>query len=339
MFVPPYPNLLSRVRKHPFPATLPLRTTAVNARPVKKLIPVFAFTFIALGAALYLIPLHAQLCGTAGIFPAPGAPSTQDSQSAAALALSFDVVSIKLNNSGPEASWGYRETNDGIYGKNVSMWILLQYSFGVFEPYRLLGAPKWAMTETYDFEAKFGESTADALQHMSPEKRAGAKYQLIRSALEERCHLQSHTETKEVPVYLLQVMDSGPKFQESTSIDVGPNGVWGGGRIQNGVRTQTAKHVPISQLAGKLSRELGEERLVIDQTGLTGHYDFSLSYADPHFVASAAPVDAPVPAASDPTGGPSIFTALQDQLGLKLKPSKAPVQIIVIDHLDHPTSN
>jgi uncharacterized protein (TIGR03435 family) len=252
--------------------------------------------------------------------------------------LSFDVVSIKLNNSGPEASWGYRETNDGIYGTNVSMWYLLMNAFGVFEPYRLVGAPKWAATETYDFEAKFGESTADALQHMSPDKRAAAKYQLIHSALEERCHLQSHTETKEMPVYLLLVTESGPKFLESTATDVSPNGVWAGGRIQNGVRTITAKHMPISQLAGWMSTELGEQRLVIDQTGLAGHYDFSLSYADPPAMASAPSDAGSVPSASDPTG-PSIFTALQDQLGLKLKPSKAPVQNIVVDHLEHPTPN
>ena len=306
---------------------------------MKKLIPAFAFAFIAVGAAFHLIPLQAKPSSAASILPASGSTATQDTQSAnAAPTLAFDVVSIKLNNSGPEASWGYREANDGIYGKNVSMWILLQYSFGVFEPYRLLGAPKWAMTETYDFEAKFGETTADTLRRMTPDQRTAAKSQLWRSALEERCHLQSHTEMKEMPVYFLVVADSGPKFHESTATDVGPNGVWGGRGVRNGAVNWNAKHVPLSQLAGRLSAELGENRLVIDQTGLTGHYDFTLSYADPHLVASAAPNDASVPSASDPTGV-SIFTALQEQLGLKLKPSKGPVQIIVIDHLDHPGPN
>lgn len=307
---------------------------------MKRTTSAFAVAFIAISALSTVCFLQAETASLPPATGASGAIAPQDGQSAAAApTLAFEVVSIKLNNAGPEASWGYHEANDGIYGKNVSMWILLQYAFGVFEPYRLLGAPKWAMTETYDFEAKFAESTADSLQHVSPEKRAAAKYQLIRSALEERCHLQSHTEMKEMPVYLLVVTDSGPKFHESTATDVGPNGVWGGGRVQNGVVTRTAKHVTISQLAGRLSSELGEQRLVIDQTGLTGRYDFTLSYADPYSAASAAPNDAAVPSASDPVGGPSIFTALQDQLGLKLKPSKGPVQVIVIDHLDHPTSN
>jgi uncharacterized protein (TIGR03435 family) len=252
-------------------------------------------------------------------------------------ALSFDVVSIKLNNSGPEASWGYRETNDGIYGKNVSMGILLQYAFGVFEPYRLVGAPKWAITETYDFKAKLGESAANALQQMNPDQRTAAWRQLLHAVLVERCHLQSHTETKEMPIYLLLVLDSGPKFHESTATDVGPNGVRGGGSTREGVRTVTAKRVPITQLAGRLSRELGEERLVMDQTGLTGRYDFSLSYAVGPPTTPASD-EGSLPIAADPAG-PSIFAALEQQLGLKLKPSKGPVQIIVVDHLEHPTSN
>ncbi|HET9401787.1 MAG TPA: TIGR03435 family protein [Candidatus Acidoferrales bacterium] len=306
---------------------------------MKKFIPAFAFAFIAIGAVFHLIPLHAQLSGTAAVLPASGATTTQDGQSAtAAPTLAFEVVSIKPNNSGPQTGWGYRETNDGIYGKNMPLWMLLQYAFGVFEPYRLLGAPKWVMTENYDFEAKYTEATADSLKHMTPDKRTAARYELIHSALEERCHLQSHAETKEMPVYLLVVTDSGPKFHESTATDVGPNGVWGGRGVRNGAVTWDAKHVPLSQLAGRLSSELAENRLVIDQTGLAGHYDFILSFADPRSIAPAPSDAGSVPTASDPTGV-SIFTALQDQLGLKLKPSKGPVQVIVIDHLEHPGPN
>ena len=102
----------------------------------------------------------------------------------------------------------------------------------------------------------------------------------------------------------------------------------------------SAKLMPLSQLAQKLSGELG--RMVVDKTGLTGTYDFDLQYVfdrGPGPISGGSSEGQPIPSASEPSGGPSVFTALQDQLGLKLESGKGPIEIIVIDHIERASGN
>jgi len=253
----------------------------------------------------------------------------------------FDVASIKPNKSGVE---GFRFQNppNGLSGTNVSPQMLIHYAFGIFEEYRYSGAPIWISTDRYDIETKLDSSTIDELQKLSKAQRQLAWQQMLQALLQERFHLTARRETKEFPVYFLVIAKNGPNLQESKPNPDDPNApknaVWGGS-MKSGMIILPAKLMPMEQLASQLSGIVG--RMVLDRTGLTGKYDFTLQYAPEQSALSSsggASEGQPVPAASDPNGT-SIFTALQEQLGLKLDSGKGPIEIIVIDHIERASGN
>ncbi len=143
---------------------------------------------------------------------------------------------------------------------------------------------------------------------------------MLQALLAERFKLTLHRETKELPMYVLVVAKNGPKFKTTESET---------GISSNSSRTHwhvTAKGT-MRRFAEFLSEEAG--RPVVDQTGLSGSYELTLDWT---------PDDAP--AANDSAAGPSLFTALQEQLGLKLDATKGPVEILVIDRANRtPTEN
>ena len=157
---------------------------------------------------------------------------------------------------------------------------------------------------------------------------------MLQAVLAERFQLKVHREPKQVPIYALVVGKKGAKMKESrngTSSDAGNVN----SHSQRGFRTGQAVQMPT--LALMLSRlDLGRE--VVDRTGLTGRYDFTLR---------CAPTEAmrPVingqmqPISEEDAALPSIFTALQEQLGLKLEPTKGPIEGLVIDHIEQPSEN
>jgi uncharacterized protein (TIGR03435 family) len=168
--------------------------------------------------------------------------------------------------------------------------------------------PDWLETERFDIAAKFPP-------HASPEQLL----LMLQSLLAERFKLALHRETKELPVYALTVAKGGPKFKPSDTAS---------GITSNSNRTQwhvTAKG-SMASFAEFLTGEAG--RPVLDKTGLPGSYELTLDWAPDT-----------APAAND-AALPSLFTALQEQLGLKLESTKAPVETLVVDHADRtPTEN
>ena len=141
---------------------------------------------------------------------------------------------------------------------------------------------------------------------------------LMASLLSERLHLKLHPATKILPVYDLVLAGPGPRFSESTSDTAEPHVV-----IRKTEYTATGSTMP--GFASFLEEVVG--RSVLDKTGLTGKYDLHLKWTE----------DLTNAPASDPL--PSIFTALQEQLGLRLQPNKGPVKTLVVDHLDRPPEN
>jgi uncharacterized protein (TIGR03435 family) len=141
---------------------------------------------------------------------------------------------------------------------------------------------------------------------------------MLQSLLAERFHLTIHRDNREAPVYALVVDKNGPKFHESGPDAPGGLGMRGRGKIAGIGAT-------MALLAQWFSNGYGVDRPVVDQTGLTGHYDFTLE-ADP------------LAGATDSTA-PSIFTAMPEQLGLRLEPRRAPLQVVVIDHAEMPSSD
>lgn len=217
----------------------------------------------------------------------------------------FEVVSIKASPERRPTSMTFN--GDTVNMSSFSVVGVIQQAFGV-RPTDILGAPEWANSQPFDIvaktEADYGTLTMDRLRPT------------LRVLLAERLHLVTHTETRELPVYELIIVKGGAKLQPSKGGDQELNAR---GRIQ-GVNQD------IATLARQLALFAG--RSVIDHTGLIGNYDYSLQWT-PDLV--------PVPE-SDPNGS-SMFTALQEQLGLQLKATRGPVQVVVIDQIERPSPN
>lgn len=143
---------------------------------------------------------------------------------------------------------------------------------------------------------------------------------MVLSFLRERFHLQAHTEVRTLPLYELVVFKGQPKVEPSTADVNSESGFHGNGRT-----AVVARNVPMDRLASYLADIV--HRTVVDKTGLKGRYSFSLNWS---------PEDT---RPADPDAGPSIYTALREQLGLSLKPAKGPVQVLVVDHVEQPTGN
>jgi uncharacterized protein (TIGR03435 family) len=275
---------------------------------------------------------------------APAGPAAQP-QGGSAQPLAFDVVSIRpypRNN----MMISIRTTPDGVSVSGMPMHMVLREAFGVTND-QLLGEPDWVATDRYDVEGKVAPEDAPKLKQLSNEQR----WTLLLPALEERCNLKFHHETKELTVYMLVIAKGGLKMQPAQPVgNVAPSGPMGSGPGNVSAPPSpppppgpgagmffTARSATMDSLVHMLARTLGNP--VIDKTGLTGKYDLRLQFAPDDNVRASMPPPAMGGAPPPETDGPSIFTALQEQLGLKLVAQKQPVDVIVIDHMERPTAN
>ena len=250
----------------------------------------------------------------------------------------FEVASIKLNKSGSDSMRAH-STPDGYTITNAPVRTLIQWAFGI-QDYQILAAPEWLASEHYDIEAKMDPAVADALQKLNPDDRKPKRLLMLQAVLIDRLKLTIHHETKELPVYSLVIAKNGPKLQE-TKLDPATPGVpvgRGGPSVTsqggNGPVTLTVLHCASTDLASVFVPYVG--RTVVDKTGLKAVYDFTLQFTPDD--ATTAPITGTGALAPNPTA-PSIFTALQEQLGLKLESGKGPVDVIVIDHVERPSGN
>jgi uncharacterized protein (TIGR03435 family) len=264
-------------------------------------------------------------------------PQEQQNLAAPAVAYEFDTASIKPNKSNV---FTFRPcfTADGYRAADLPVKYLIQVAYGV-QDYRLSGLTDWLDKENYDIEAKMDPSVADALSKLSPAQLELARQQMLQSLLAERFNLKIHRESKEGPVYFLTIGKNGPKLQEAktgNALAVNADGTPARYRIQIGPESKTyAWSTSMKSFADFLARQVS--RPVLDKTGLTGIYDFTLDW-----VPEAPPTSSP-DAANGLTlpgvPGASLFSALQQQLGLKLEPGKSPIEVIVIDHVERPSGN
>jgi uncharacterized protein (TIGR03435 family) len=252
----------------------------------------------------------------------------------------FDVVSIKLNKS-DSGMIRVMTKPDGYSATNISLKMLLQAAYGIREDL-ISGVPSSADSTRYDVDAKVAGPDVDALKALSPEQRRS----MLQPMLVDRFKVKVHTETKQLPVYELVLAKGGPKLKEAMPGDTyangfkGPDGVAHGGMMRMGRGELTAQAIPTASLVNMLSQQL--QHTVIDKTGLTGKYDFTLTWtpeegSGPMFKGTDGGSSRPEPAPD--ASGPSLFTALQEQLGLKLQSAKGPVETLVVDHVEMPTEN
>ena len=232
-----------------------------------------------------------------------------------AQAPAFEVASVKPAR--PDATARSLTQNPGarLTTSNATVKMLIMLAYQVM-PDQILGGPKWLESDGFDIDAKGADPgvTQAQFRHM------------IQSLLADRFQLKVHRSTKELPVYALVLAKNGPKLAEAKDDDPEVSM-----RIE-GPGQMTGVKATMSMFASALSRPL--QRQVIDETGLKGAYNFKLQFV-PDRNPSKPGEDGVIPTGD----GPSIFTALQEQLGLNLKTSKGPVEVLVIDHAEKPTPN
>lgn len=202
------------------------------------------------------------------------------------------------------------------------------------ESYRLSGGPAWLDTEKYDVQAK-AEANAIAPGPMDRE-RIHQMELMLRTLLAERFKLAVHRETKEGNVYALVIAKGGPKLQEAKGVDCKVIAGCGDFTRIMPIGYLEGPKVSVLDIAGVLSTFV-VGRPVLDKTGLAGVFNVKLQWTREGYKPrdDGATSNEPQP---DPNG-PSIFTALQEQLGLKLEPQKGPVETVVIDHVERPSPN
>ena len=276
------------------------------------------------GMAAVLLPFIFGLT----IITQSAARSQTQAQTAAANTPKFeyDAATIKPAKN-PAGGWALQYDGDTLRGLNVPLLYVVKFAFGIYEDYRIVGAPKWLDSTTYDISAKIDAPTMDALKKLPKEQQNRARGQMLQDLLAERFQFAAHRETKELPVYFLVVGKNGPKLPEAKPDPNGPNNAFWSPRMKDGIVTTTAHNMTAEGLAHYLTGPMSHT--VLDKTGLTGTYEFTLTFT---------PENAPEPAPGG-VNAPYLSTALQEQLGLKLEPGKGPVEIIVIDRIERPSGN
>lgn len=266
----------------------------------------------------------------------------------------FDVASIKPESSDRPPDeveldvlrYRARGSGHGTFDvRNVPLHLLIQLAYNA-KDYQIVGEPAWANSERYHVNAKTENSAS--FEQMRP---------MLRSLLAERFNLALHRVTKELPVYELRAAKGGLKTKKASCVSRDPNGPPPplprphGSELCGGVMSRMFPAgssrlegfgVPMSKLVEVLADRIG--RTIVDKTGFSGTFNFQLDFSpeDAASIPKPAPTGAagperPIPGTNVQT--PTIFAALQEQLGLRLQAGKGQVEVLVIDHVQRPSPN
>jgi uncharacterized protein (TIGR03435 family) len=260
----------------------------------------------------------------------------------------FEVASIKRDAGQNRNSGLDGFTHGRMTAENTPLRFLVMVAYQPLEDFQIVGGPAWLDTDGYNVTAKAeGDASADQMRPM------------LQTLLEDRFQLKLHRETRELPVYTLAVAKNGLKLSEPgegscfaftpgmrpvlaepgkpvlfpcgiVSFTLSPAGI----RMKGGATS-------IKRLTDVLSRML--HRTIIDNTGFKGTFDVDLEFNRDESLAGipgpGTPGGFPSPTPASDSGGPSIFSALQERMGLRLESTKGPVEVLVIDHVERPTEN
>jgi bla regulator protein BlaR1 len=284
------------------------------------------------------IPAHGQILHADGQLP------------------SFEVTTIKrvkaagmesgFRSGGPEVPGSVNHT----YNTTVRAFIEGAYNLPSSSDERVLGGPSWIDSNRYDIDGKIPENVLATIYTGSPTERTTEMQLMQQTLLADRFKLTVHFETRVMPVYALVLAKGGPKLtpakptpppsdKPSPVVDAKhpprPEDLRQGILIlvKGGAIDMTVKGLPLDAwILGRAMRI--EDRPLVNNTGLTGKYDFSL-----HWVSDQPAMPGQDGLAAPSETGPSFYTALQEQLGLRLLSTKAPVEVIVVDHIELPSEN
>ncbi len=235
----------------------------------------------------------------------PVKPMAADAQPA------FEVATIKPH--GPASHHqGFNATGDRFTIRNESVASLMMFAYSINKR-QIADTPDWAANTPYDIEGTTDTPGEPSLRQQQ---------KMIQKLLADRFGLKFHREKRELSVYAIRVIKGGPKLKPAANPDAEPD------QEGNGRGTeQTITYTSATMADFAFGEQFFFDRPVVDQTGLTGKYDFSIHYTydEVH--------------ATDANAPPGLFTAVQEQLGLKFQPMKAPVDVYVIDHVERPSPN
>jgi uncharacterized protein (TIGR03435 family) len=259
--------------------------------------------------------------------------------------LAFDVVSVRQNVTpmnpqmgppqfGPTAD-GYRMANMPLFLPLLTAYVPTVGGAAFFTQDHITGIPDWMMNARFDIQAKVSDE--DLPEWQKPAEQPAMLRAMLQAFFADRCKLVVHREVKELAVYSMVVGKGGPKFKPTNPDEVheGMKLPFGGIVSQpRGNNTVTLYAAPMKSLATLLSSIGRTSRPIQDQTGLTGLYDVVLTLPD---MPPPSPVAPGGTSASDPGG--SFVSTIVESLGLKLESTKAPVETLVIDHMERPSEN
>jgi uncharacterized protein (TIGR03435 family) len=269
----------------------------------------------------------------------------------------FEVASVKANKSGDNRIGIGFAPGGRFRATNVPLRELISAAYGTPQPlpaFQISGGPKWMESERFDIVAK-----APGDPQPGPDGPPREMFTMLRNLLAERFQLAVHRESKEMPIYSLVVARSdgklGPQLRPAATDCAAlmaatrarggqPAPPAPGERIPCGMRmfpgNLSGGSTSMTQLSNVLARFVS--RTVIDRTGLTGNYDLDLQWTPDQMPQGLGRGDAPPGAPALPPidpNGPSVFTAVQEQLGLKLESTKAPIDVLIVDRAEHPTED
>jgi uncharacterized protein (TIGR03435 family) len=267
----------------------------------------------------------------------------------------FDAASIRLNTDGGPIVFNGMKSLGTFLSQNQTLRNLIQEAYGVtsgqhyFLPYLkatgqgvpVLGGPSWLGDDRWDITAKWNAAPAGSTVTLELLQTARSQMDLmLQTLLEQRFQVKLHRETRDMPVFELTLVNPGKLKQANCTVfdpeNPSPPSTEYCGSSRLGRRgmdwTLNGAGMKISELAGAISNLIGS-RTIVDQTDFTGTFDAHLRWTP-----GQGEVGASVPSSPDDVNE-SIFTVLQDQLGLKLKTGRAPVEVIVIDNAEKPTPN
>jgi uncharacterized protein (TIGR03435 family) len=267
------------------------------------------------------------VCALAGSSTAQTPPAQPQSAATAAPVFDIAAIHVYLPDQHEHSHIWILPFESQFKAQNVSLIALIHWAFEMPET-RILSAPGWAGTTRFSIDAKADSSVDVQMHNLTADAARAQQKRMVQALLADRFKLATHTETRDLPIYELVVAKGGPRLSPPDA-----NGAFiNHGRDHIEINGYTNG---VSALAEELSKEVGRD--VVDKTSVTGSYHLQLTWSPDDRATPAASGANPASPASDT--GPSIFTALEEQLGLRLEPSKGPVQVLVIDHAESPSAN
>jgi uncharacterized protein (TIGR03435 family) len=226
----------------------------------------------------------------------------------------FEVAVIRPNNTNDGHTHIYKHPESGEFlAQNISLRVLMEFAYAMPQT-RIVGGAGWVDSAHWDVQGKAGPEVDEHLKQLGSDASATEKQKMVQALLADRFQLKVHPEKRELPVYALVVARGGAKLGE-----VQQNGT---------IINRASDHIEVQGdnsadlLAAQLALTTG--RVVLNQTGIAGRYNLKVKWA------REGDADAT---------GPSLFTAIQEQLGLKLETTTAPVDVMVIDNVAMPSAN